>query len=219
MWHFFAHPPEHPKDDSQEPLCEQGHASEQMNRNLRQNLTASYSRPICRVAGALFALITLMIIGYRLFESKDGTVYSCGTTPEEAVERDCQFDMLSFAWVPKPCFDADLSSTYNVYEAFEFFYHREKSDKIPVEELRKGINKQVYTSGRYHRTHCTYAWKILQRAVLQGYHLSDNKTLSPEHYDHCSYYLVDVDHSYRAQFTMEYLHCQAIPSQRGLPFW
>jgi hypothetical protein len=29
-------------------------------------------------------------------------------------------------------------------------------------------------------------------------------------YDHCSYYLINIDHEYRARFHMDYLHCEKI---------
>ena len=29
-------------------------------------------------------------------------------------------------------------------------------------------------------------------------------------YDHCLYYLINVDHEYRARFYMDYLHCERI---------
>ncbi|GJP93028.1 hypothetical protein AlacWU_05927 [Aspergillus niger] len=146
MWHLLTYSRGHADDESQEPLCKMDQASEfskQINRDLRRRLTAQYFLLMFKVAVVLLASITLLIIGYWFFKSKHEAVYSCGTTPEEAVERDCQFDMLSFAWVPKPCFDAELSSAYNAYEDFEFFYHRERPDRIPVEELRRGINKHL----------------------------------------------------------------------------
>jgi hypothetical protein len=71
-----------------------------------------------------------------------------------------------------------LSDTYDTYNDFDFFYDRNRTRQIEVDELKRGINKRVYTSGQYHRTHCTYAWQTLQRAVLKGYGLSDNKTMN-----------------------------------------
>ncbi|KAK8067396.1 hypothetical protein PG997_014143 [Apiospora hydei] len=174
-----------------------------------------------RIFGTLFAFVTFLLLGYWMIKASPQEVsHDCGVSPEEASAKGCVFDMLAFAWVPQQCFDAELSSTYNTYEDFEFFYERENNNsRIPVDELKKGVNRRVYTSGKYHRTHCTYAWQTLQRAVLHGYALSDNKTMNQGHFDHCSYYLINIDHSYRARFTMDYLHCEKLSSGKASSLW
>ncbi|KAF2114048.1 hypothetical protein BDV96DRAFT_647536 [Lophiotrema nucula] len=162
-----------------------------------------------KISLALATLLLLLLALLSAFAGK-GNPYECGNSPIEAVSKNCHFDLLAFAWVPIQCFDAELSSAYDPYHDFEFFYDRNRTRQIPIRELEKGINPRVYTSGKYHRTHCTYAWQTLQRAVLRGYGLSDNKTLNAGHYDHCSYYLINIDPNYRARFHMEYLHCERV---------
>jgi hypothetical protein len=46
-------------------------------------------------------LLTLSLLGSR------NERYDCGHSPAEAVSKNCHFDMLAFAWVPIPCFDAE----------------------------------------------------------------------------------------------------------------
>jgi hypothetical protein len=46
-------------------------------------------------------LLTLSLLGSRNMR------YDCGHSPAEAVAKNCHFDMLAFAWVPIPCYDAE----------------------------------------------------------------------------------------------------------------
>ncbi|KAH7398368.1 hypothetical protein BKA66DRAFT_452969 [Pyrenochaeta sp. MPI-SDFR-AT-0127] len=160
-----------------------------------------------RTSLALSTILLLLLLSLSTF-ADSGVHYDCGNTPTEAASKNCKFDLLAFAWVPRPCFDAELYGQYDPYHDFEFFYDLNRTRQISIEELEKGINPRVFTSGKYHRTHCTYAWQTLQRAVLNGHKLSDNKTLNAGHYDHCSYYIINIDPNYRARFYMDYLNCQ-----------
>jgi hypothetical protein len=172
-----------------------------------------------RITSALFVSITLLLLAYWTFEDNHEKHYACDFSPKEAQAKNCQFDMLAFAWVPRQCFDAELASTWNTYHDFDFFYDEEKNHQITVEELKKGINYRVFTSGRYHRSHYVYAWQTLQRAVIQGKRLSDNKTLSLDHHEHCSYFLININDSCPARFDMDFLYCDRVSSGGGPLFW
>jgi hypothetical protein len=181
----------------QETLPLEKHDTEQrhVRKRWKSTLQSRAGQIILALSTSLVIFLILLILS--LVGSRN-QLYDCGHSPAEAVAKNCHFDMLAFAWVPIPCFDAEyvflsftlfwftvlmnrqcrLSSTYDTYNDFEFFYDRNRTRQIEVDELKRGINKRVYTSGQYHRTHCTYAWQTLQRAVLKGYGLSDNKTMN-----------------------------------------
>jgi hypothetical protein len=182
---------------SQETLALEKHDAQPLPKRTcwMSNLQSRTVQIIFAISTSLLIFLILLILS--LIGSKN-QLYDCGHSPAEAVAKNCHFDMLAFAWVPIPCFDDEyvllslmqpipgcwrdcncrLSSTYDTYNDFEFFYDRNRTRQIEIEELKRGINKRVYTSGQYHRTHCTYAWQTLQRAVLKGYGLSDNKTMN-----------------------------------------
>jgi hypothetical protein len=58
------------------------------------------------LALSTFLLIFLLLLAFSLLGSKN-QLYDCGHSPAEAVAKNCHFDMLAFAWVPIPCFDAE----------------------------------------------------------------------------------------------------------------
>lgn len=171
------------------------------------------------ISGALLVTTFLLLLTYGTLQVSHQEFYDCGSSPEEARAKDCQFDMLGFAWVPKQCYDAELANSWDTYHEFEFYYDNEHTRRISVEELKKGINHYIFTTGRYHRSHCVYAWQTLQRAVKGGYHLSDNKTLSLNHYDHCSFYLININDTFQARFQMDYLYCDRLWSGPKSLLW
>jgi hypothetical protein len=184
-------------DSSFQETLPEKHDTEQLHvrKRWKSILQSRAGQIILALSTSLVIFLILLILS---FVGSRNQLYDCGHSPAEAVAKNCHFDMLAFAWVPIPCFDAEyvllsftsfwftvlinrqcrLSSTYDTYNDFEFFYDRNRTRQIEVDELKRGINKRVYTSGQYHRTHCTYAWQTLQRAVLKGYGLSDNKTMN-----------------------------------------
>jgi hypothetical protein len=59
-----------------------------------------------RISVALSASLLLVLLAFSIFESKIEQ-YDCGRSPAQAVSKNCHFDLLAFAWVPIPCFDAE----------------------------------------------------------------------------------------------------------------
>jgi hypothetical protein len=197
-----SYSPLYSNDESEETITlekDDIHASETRRwKYVPQTRTSKIGAALLTSILIFLILLTLSLLGSRNMR------YDCGHSPAEAAAKNCHFDMLAFAWVPIPCYDAEyvysmlrdsylalmiwlekklltlfrLSDTYDTYNDFEFFYDRNRTRQIPIPELKRGVNHRVYTSGKYHRTHCTYAWQTLQRAVLKGYGLSDNKTMN-----------------------------------------
>lgn len=60
-----------------------------------------------RISLALSAILLLLVLSVSSTFVDSGARYDCGSSPAEAASKDCKFDLLAFAWVPIPCFDAE----------------------------------------------------------------------------------------------------------------
>jgi hypothetical protein len=103
------------KDRTQEAFSDEVEDDE----NLVERDQVTSWRPIInnkglRISGALLASIFILLLLARgMLQDSHEEHYDCGHSPEEARAKDCQFDLLAFAWVPKQCFDADLASSWD----------------------------------------------------------------------------------------------------------
>lgn len=58
-----------------------------------------------RISLGLSTVLLLLLLSLSTFV-ESGALYDCGSSPSEAASKNCKFDLLAFAWVPIPCFDA-----------------------------------------------------------------------------------------------------------------
>ncbi|PQE15558.1 Major facilitator superfamily transporter protein [Rutstroemia sp. NJR-2017a WRK4] len=61
--------------------------------------------------------------------------------------------MLS-SWVPKPCYDKELSDKFLKANNFKYYEHSDALVEIPEEEVRKGEFTRIFTRTDYHTQHC-----------------------------------------------------------------
>lgn len=59
-----------------------------------------------RLSLALSTVLLLLLFSLSIYINS-GLRYDCGSSPDEAAFKNCKFDLLAFAWVPRPCFDAE----------------------------------------------------------------------------------------------------------------
>jgi hypothetical protein len=75
-----------------------------MQRQWKLNLRSRTVQIVLALSTSL--IVFLLLLAFSLLGSKN-RLYDCGHSPAEAVAKNCHFDMLAFAWVPIPCFDAE----------------------------------------------------------------------------------------------------------------
>ncbi|KAI1328866.1 hypothetical protein F5Y16DRAFT_419440 [Xylariaceae sp. FL0255] len=118
----------------------------------------------------------------------------CGMTPEEARARGCQFDMLVTAWLPPRCIDRELVDEFMEVGQWEFYtkYHGEEEDKFGTydADFIGSVNQTVYTTRRWHATHCLFMFKKLTRALVHG-RTTDAEAVSEPHMEHCMKVFLD----------------------------
>ncbi|KAI0102727.1 hypothetical protein GGR51DRAFT_526057 [Nemania sp. FL0031] len=118
----------------------------------------------------------------------------CGTTPEEARARGCEFDMLVTAWLPPRCIDHELVNEFMEVGKWEFYskLHAEEEDKLSTydADFVGSANHTVWTTRRWHATHCLFMFKKLTRALVNGW-TTDAEAVSEPHMEHCMKVFID----------------------------
>jgi hypothetical protein len=138
---------------------------------------------IKRAAFIWLSLLATCIVGlslslfiYSLFLRRDGqrlskeashlNVVNCGSSPIEARERGCHFDIMSFIWSAPACFDAGLMDEFTSKKTWAWY--RRDGSEVPIEEVRKGELTNLFVSWEFHLTHCTFMWRKMHRAIKNG---------------------------------------------------
>ena len=112
----------------------------------------------------------------------------CGKTPEEAQARGCQFDMLVTAWLPPRCIDRELVEEFMTVGNWDFYTKRNGTEEEKFSTYDPSfigsVNKTIWTTRRWHVTHCLFMFKKLSRALVNGW-MTDAEAVSEPHTEHC----------------------------------
>lgn len=124
-------------------------------------------------------------------------VAHCGISPEEAIERGCVWDIMSYGWIHPLCFDKEESDRWAAkYGPFEWFV----DDQPPLDENGFPLNgtltqrltleelpfaPSIFTTQGYHINHCMYLLKLVHLAALHNAPVS-NEAVNIGHTDHCA---------------------------------
>jgi hypothetical protein len=102
-------------------------------------------------------------------------VMTCGKTPEEARARGCRFQLWAYAWIPEPCYDAELDQEFldmytREHKQQNWGYYRERNattwdDDVPLSELLKGEGEGLWSTEGQHWWHCAFYQKKFYRAL------------------------------------------------------
>lgn len=114
----------------------------------------------------------------------------CGTSPEEAVNAGCQFDLMSFTWSQPACLDEELTEEFLALKAWAWWVDAAGTEAVSREEVALGGHERLFVSWEYQLEQCVYLWKKMQRAVLKKAPL-DSYTLDAEHTAQCAEMLLD----------------------------
>lgn len=132
-----------------------------------------------------------VIIIYHTFALRQdqlrGTFGECGTSPAEARGLGCQFDVISFSWLPSDCYDAELVDDFLALRNWEWFYDAAGQHAIPKEEVLKGELTDLFVTREYHNFHCTYQWRKMHRGMVKG--VIDSYIANYGHTAHCEHML------------------------------
>lgn len=153
-------------------------------------------------------------------ESESEDLLTCGETPEQAQHLGCRFNVMSFTWVPSPCFDEELIDEFLNSPSVPWKWFSERNattaSTFPLEEVSSGQFPELYVTNAFHTTHCTFTWRQLHRALtMLGY--LDSYIGNYEHTLHCEQMLLSrgldplqIDTTIRRKFST----CQRITGGR-----
>lgn len=110
----------------------------------------------------------------------------CGSTPAQAKALGCNFDIISFCWLPDRCYDAELSSSFEKLAQWEWYMDHNRTKPVPKTEALTGNFDGLYVSWEYHIQHCVYMWEKMHRALLgEGKRAVDGYIGPYSHTEHC----------------------------------
>lgn len=97
----------------------------------------------------------------------------CGNTTTSARSLGCQFDPMSFSWLPSACYDAELTAQFLSLRPWQWYdsvdgtaANMSASAAVSQAEVLLGEHDYLYVSWQYHELHCTYMWRKMHRAML-----------------------------------------------------
>ncbi|XWX02310.1 hypothetical protein V2A60_010347 [Cordyceps javanica] len=112
---------------------------------------------------------------------------SCGNSTAEARALGCQFDSLSFLWVPAPCFDEEMNHAYQTKVNWHGYNDAEGREMLDLEAMSERVMPfRYFTTAREHAVHCAYMWQRQHKGYLQGGLYLDDNSVSFHHTRHCS---------------------------------
>ncbi|OAA77853.1 hypothetical protein LEL_04676 [Akanthomyces lecanii RCEF 1005] len=132
---------------------------------------------------------------------------SCGNSTADAKARGCQFDVLSFLWVPEPCFDAETAAAYQRAVNWHGYNDAEGKEMLDLAAMAERVEPgKYYTTAKEHAVHCAYVWQKQHKGYLKGGLYLDDNSASFHHTRHCSevlMYTAELEPEKLASFTTE----------------
>jgi hypothetical protein len=126
-------------------------------------------------------------------KSSAGITLSCGDTAAEAKARGCEFDVLSYSWIPKDCRDRETDDEFREWlysderqlGPWPFFRDKGMKDRIPDANALSEWRRAVFTPQDEHIGHCIFLTRRLHRA-LDGRFRMDMRGRNLNHTIHCT---------------------------------
>ena len=116
---------------------------------------------------------------------------TCGTTPSQALTAGCVFDPMSFVWTQPACYDAVLAEEFlslghhrGSQSGWKWYHDREGLLYANETLVLRGVFASLHVSWEYHRQHCVFMLRKMQRAVAGGKSL-DGYVAEVGHTKHC----------------------------------
>ncbi|KZF21983.1 hypothetical protein L228DRAFT_268489 [Xylona heveae TC161] len=204
-----VHRLEEGQDESEKPFVGQGSSAESDADDEEHARRPVPPRRSCYRSGvSVVAIASIVLLGMIAFsvlvkDSRSGKVPNapkaqvqggsvvtahCGTTPEEAQDRGCFWDIMSFGWMHPSCFDQEESARWAAeYGPWEWYTERPSNatDLRPLTADELPHTPVVWTTQGYHVQHCLYVLKMIHLAAMAESPVS-NEGIELGHTDHCT---------------------------------
>ena len=150
------------------------------------------------ILAVLVSLIIFIIYSSHLFPR---TELHCGNTTEEARSLGCEFDLLSYSWTPKQCFDRETALEFKEWllspdrfpRSWPFFEDRNNSQWVPDEAaLSERVHILSYAPNEEHFGHCVFMMRRLHRINSGGAGRANSRIKRYKHTEHCTNTILDA---------------------------
>jgi hypothetical protein len=111
-------------------------------------------------------------------------IKGCGSTPAEARELGCIYDVMMQDWTPIECYDGVLTEKYLAKNNWTWWADSGAERAMSDEEMALGEHSVVYVAQDYHVKHCIFAWEKFVRAFRTQSPLI-TELISYDHVIHC----------------------------------
>lgn len=145
---------------------------------------------------ALYTTILALFVSAAFLATQVRTpsAANCGRSSDEARSLGCHFDVMSFTWSRSSCFDGPLMDEFLGLKNWTWWLpHTSESTvntPLTIDDVSSGQYAELNVSWEYHLYHCTYMWRKMHRAVLNGKPL-DSYVGNWAHTEHCEMMLLD----------------------------
>lgn len=119
----------------------------------------------------------------------------CGNTTAEARARGCEFDLLSYSWLPQKCLDRETSAEFRDWVmssdrrhgSWPFFTDEKLTNPVPDEDALSERTMPVFTwtTWEEHLGHCVFLGRRIQRSISGGFGVDPHQG-NYEHTAHCT---------------------------------
>jgi hypothetical protein len=144
----------------------------------------------------------------------------CGQSAAEARSLGCVFDTMVFGWLPQRCHDAELEADFISVLPWTWFRDAEATQSMSLVEVMEGKDEHIYVPHIFHMLHCTYMWKKMHRAVLDG-RVLDGYIADTHHTNHCQLQLMEQTekNDTRTYVYNKFITCPWKPKYSGRLGW
>ena len=115
--------------------------------------------------------------------------YNCGSSPSTARARNCSFDIMSFSWLPAPCYDGALTDEFLSRSDWSWWRYadqmNEERETVPQSVVGIGEHDSLFVVWEYHLQHCLFMWQKLHRALSPDGGYVDTYISNLNHTMHC----------------------------------
>ena len=165
------------------------------------------------VALGLTMIVFTLVVFHRAPQAKDPVLETCGNSSSEALSLGCNFDIISFAWLPARCFDQELMDQFLDLRDWKWYLDTEGQQTVDLASVAAGQYEQLYVTQEYHMYHCTYMWRKMHRALLAG-NVVDGYIGDMHHTAHCEMQILDRSRPLDGISTLIYIKYASCPIRK-----
>ncbi|KAH8199899.1 hypothetical protein TruAng_005955 [Truncatella angustata] len=104
---------------------------------------------------AVVATVGISLLSWHPWHSSDPAPSSahCGNSSAEAAAMGCSFDIMSFTWSRKACFDEELMHEFLAARNWTWWLASDGNQEVAMETVALGIHPRLFVSWEYHLFH------------------------------------------------------------------